>query len=107
MTTSSFNPLESAAQPSGGWSRSAVGALEGAAFTIPVSLACVTLVFSRIGPGMLASGVLATVLGLVLVHLFGSLNSRPVLYSARFFESTTIAAMLDQDIALMGAWGLE
>ncbi|MES3000818.1 MAG: cyclic nucleotide-binding domain-containing protein [Pseudomonadota bacterium] len=107
MTPSSFNPLEAAAsRPAAGWGRCAVGALEGAAFTIPVSLACVTLVFGRIGPGMLASGVLATLLGLVLVHLFGSFNSRPVLYSARFFESTTIAAMLDQDIALMGAWNL-
>ncbi|MBG9390456.1 cyclic nucleotide-binding domain-containing protein [Caenimonas aquaedulcis] len=107
MTPSSFNPLESTAnRPAASWSRSTVGALEGAAFTIPVSLACVTLVFGRIGPDMLAHGVLATLLGLVLVHLAGSFNSRPVLYSARFFESTTIAAMLDQAIALMGAWDL-
>ncbi len=107
MTPSSFNPLQSTAdQPVAGWGRCTVGALEGAAFTLPVSLACVTLVFSRIGPGMLATGVFATLMGLVLVHLSGSLNARPVLYSARFFESTTIAAMLDQDIALMGAWNL-
>jgi SulP family sulfate permease len=106
-TASSSSPLESgSASRARSWRASAAGALEGAAFTIPLSLGSATLVFSHIGPGALAAGVLATLLAMAFVHAATLRSRRPLLYSARFFEATTTTAMLDQMVRLMPAWSL-
>jgi SulP family sulfate permease len=90
----------------GAWRTALAGALEGASSNIPLSLGCVTLVFSHLGPGLLGDGVLATMLALTVLHLLTSGSGRPIVYSARVFEATTLAAMLDQVIAQLPAWGL-
>lgn len=105
VQASSFSPIEPA-PPAHGWRSAGNGALEAAAFTVPLSLGSVTLVFSRVGSGALAAAVLATLLCLAVLHIATLRSRRPVLYSARFFEATTLAAMLDQLIVRMPAWSL-
>jgi sulfate permease, SulP family len=106
--TSAFNPLQNEPQgTSKGWRPSLTGALDGAAFSIPMSLGCATLLYSHIGPGLLAGGVFATLLALVWIHATTSATRRPVVYSARIFEATTLAAMMDQAVLQFGAWGVQ
>lgn len=105
---SSFTPItphERLPAP-GGWRASLFAALDGAAFTIPLSLGSVTLVFSKVGGAAMASAVFATLLVIALLQLTTARASRPLLYSARFFEATTLAAMLDRAIELLPAWGV-
>src|SRR4051812_31112868 len=84
LATSGFTPLNTELPvPSTGWRDAAAGALEGLASNVPLSLGCATLVFSRIGGGYLASGVMATMLALVWMHTATIRNRRPLLYSAR------------------------
>lgn len=85
---------------------SLAGALEGAAFTVPITLGSVTIVFSRIGPDAMAAAVIATLFALAVLHVATLGARRPVLYSARFFEATTLAAMLDQIVPRMAGWSL-
>ena len=51
------------------WRSSVVAAADGAAFSIPLSLGSAALIFSRTAPDLLASGVLALMLALLVVHL--------------------------------------
>jgi SulP family sulfate permease len=106
---SSYTPLDPiAAAGAGGRGLHVLGlgAIEGAAFTVPLSLGSVTLLFSRIGPDALAAGVFATLLSLAWLHLMCVGARRPVLYSARFFEATTLAAMIDQMVRLLPSWSV-
>jgi SulP family sulfate permease len=104
---SSFTPL-STLEPatSSGWRASLTGALDGAAFVVPLSLGGATLVFSKIGGGVLAGAVFTTLAALALLQLATMRGRRPVVYSARFFEATTLAAMLDRAIELLPSWGM-
>ncbi len=100
------DPAAAAAAAATGWRAALISALEGSAANIPLSLGAVTLVFAHIGPQVLPGAMLATLLGLAWMQL-GTLRARrPLLYSARFFEATALAAMLDRTIALLPAWGL-
>ncbi len=92
--------------PAQSWRGSIVSAMEGSAFLIPASIGSAVLVFSRVSPDLLASAVLALMLGLLLIHVAQAVSSRPVLYSARFFEATTLAAMMDQVVIHLPAWGV-
>jgi sulfate permease, SulP family len=104
---SAFSPLElDATRDGAGWRTSLIGAMDGAAFSIPLSLGCVTLLYSHIGPGFLASGVFATLLALTWIHATTLRSARPIIYSARIFEATTLAAMLDQAVIQFPAWGV-
>ncbi|MDP3618563.1 MAG: hypothetical protein Q8R63_02105, partial [Ramlibacter sp.] len=94
------------ASPTHTWRGSMVSAMEGSAFLIPASIGSAVLVFSRVSPDLLASAVLALMLGLLAIHISQAFSSRPVLYSARFFESTTLAAMMDQVVIHLPAWGV-
>lgn len=92
--------------PARSWRGAFSGAMEGSAFLIPASVGSAVLIFSHVSPGLLSSAVLALMLGLLLVHLSQAFSSRPILYSARFFESTTLAAMMDQVIIRLPYWGV-
>ncbi|MDB5872144.1 MAG: cyclic nucleotide-binding protein [Ramlibacter sp.] len=107
-TTSSHAPLQEPGGPARatGLRASLMGALDGTAFSIPVSLGAATLVFSHVGLDLLPAGLCALMLSLALLHLTGLASRRPVLVSARFFEATTLAAMMDQVITQLPAWGL-
>lgn len=76
------------------------------AFSLPVSLGCATLVFSHVGLELLPAGLFALFLSMVWMHATTAQNPRPIVYGARFFEATTLAAMLDQIITQLPAWGL-
>lgn len=102
--TSSFAQVESAARR--GWRASSIGALEGAAGAIPLSLGCATLLFSHVSPDVMASGLFATMLALACIHFATAGNQRPLMFTARIFEATTLGAMLDQAVAQLPAWGL-
>jgi MFS superfamily sulfate permease-like transporter/CRP-like cAMP-binding protein len=106
--TSSFVPLEIPGEAQERSLRSTLtGAADGLAFSLPVSLGCVTLIFSHIGLELLPAGVFALLLAMAWIHLTTALDRRPVLFGARFFEATTLAAMLQQMIGAMPGWGLQ
>lgn len=106
--TSSFVPLEMPGPPQGSGLRSSlIGAADGLAFSLPVGIGCVTLIFSHIGLELLPAGVFALLLSMAWIHFTTALHSRPVLFGARFFEATTLAAMLQQMIAAMPGWQLQ
>ncbi len=86
---------------------SLVGALDGAAYFIPVSLGSAALVFGRMGPDVLASGVFAVMVALAWVHFSTAGAARPLVFAARFFEATTLAAMLEQFGRQLPAWALQ
>jgi len=83
-----------------------LGALDAVALALPTTLGAVVLVYVHIGAQHLAAGILAAILGLVLLHLFSLGSTRPALFSARLFEATTLAAMLAQLGPRLGTWGL-
>ncbi|HSH91459.1 MAG TPA: cyclic nucleotide-binding domain-containing protein [Ramlibacter sp.] len=104
---SSFTPIP----PAGGESRIGVrahvtSALDAAAFAIPLSLGSAALVFGRVVPDLLASGVFAVMLALVSVHIATAGSARPVVFAARFFEATTLVALMEQLIVHLPSWGL-
>jgi SulP family sulfate permease len=106
-SSSSTNPPGTPATASApGWRRNLAGALDGAAFIIPLSLGSATLVYGRIAPGLLAAGVLAVVLGLVVLHLASALGNRPLCWSARFFEAAALATMLEQAFVRLPGWNV-
>ncbi|HEX2546234.1 MAG TPA: cyclic nucleotide-binding domain-containing protein, partial [Ramlibacter sp.] len=86
--------------------RSCFAALEGAAAAIPSSLGCVILVFGVVAPQAIGSGVLAMMIGLAWIHLVTAGHSRPVGYSGRIFEATTLAAMIEQLVPQLAGWGV-
>jgi sulfate permease, SulP family len=105
--TSSFGQVEAAAGSS--WQaagRLAFGALEGAAAAVPLSLGCATLVFGRVAPDFIASGVFATMLALVLMHVATAGNGRAMCFSGRILEATTAAAMVEQLVPDLPTWGM-
>lgn len=83
-----------------------LGALDAVAFALPTTLGAVLLVYINIGADYLASGILAAIVGLVLLHVLSLGSSRPAIFSARLFEATTLAAMLAQLGTQLPAWGL-
>ena len=83
-----------------------LGALDAVAFALPTTLGAVLLVYIHIGAEYLASGIMAAIVGLVLLHLFSLSSTRPAIFSARLFEATTLAAMLAQLSTQLPAWGL-
>jgi SulP family sulfate permease len=86
--------------------RPLLAGLDGVALVLPTSLGGVLLVFAQVGPDQLGSGILACMVGLALLHLLALSSSRPLLFSARLFEATTLAAMLGQLPLALPGWGL-
>ena len=82
------------------------GALDGLAAAIPIALCGVAIVYVNFPASYLSHGVFATLLGLALVHLVSAMGARPMVFSARLFEATTLSAMLGQFVKLAPAWGL-
>jgi SulP family sulfate permease len=106
-TTSAVLPLEmSTPAPGRNLRGSLTGAADGLAFSLPSSIGCVTLIFSHVGLELLPAGIFALLLGMAWMHFTTAADPRPQLYGARFFEATTLAAMLQQMMAAMPGWGL-
>lgn len=89
-----------------GWRSAFPGALEGAGFAIPFTVGAITLLFSRIGPDLMAPGLLAAMLGMVVMHLAGAGKGRPMVYAVRVLEVSMLVGFLDQFILKMPGWGL-
>ena len=83
-----------------------LGACEGVALALPTTLGGVLLVYVHIGDAYIGGGMLAAILGMVLVHLATLPSSRPMVFSARLFEATTLAAMLAHLPAQLRGWGV-
>jgi sulfate permease, SulP family len=81
--------------------------LDGLFSSVPVALAGVSLAYSSLPAQYLGMGVLATLLTLALVHMSSAATGRPMSYSARLFESTTLSAILAHAAQLMPSWGLQ
>jgi sulfate permease, SulP family len=82
------------------------GALDGCAISLPAGLGAATLVYSQIGLQFLSAGFLALLLGMLCIHLGAARQERPILYAARFFEATTLAAMIDRAVTQLPVWGI-
>jgi sulfate permease, SulP family len=80
--------------------------LDGLVSSIPIGLAGVALAYSSLPTQYLGMGVLATLLTLGLVHIASAATARPIAYSARLFEATTLAAILMAMAKSMPGWGL-
>jgi sulfate permease, SulP family len=82
------------------------GALDGMASALPIALCGVALVYVNFPASFLSNGVFVTFLALALMHAVSSAGARPMVFSARLFEATTLSAMLGQFVKLAPAWGL-
>lgn len=83
-----------------------LAALEAVALALPTTLGGVLVVFAQIGNAQLGSGILAAILGLVVLHLLSLSSTRPAMFAARLFEATTLAAILAQLRVQLPGWGL-
>lgn len=83
-----------------------LGACEGVALALPTTLGGVLLVYVHIGDAYIGGGMLAAILGMVLVHLATLPSQRPLVFSARLFEATTLAAMVAALPAHLRGWGV-
>ena len=87
--------------------RSVMGGLDGSAAAIPIALGSVALVYAKFPANYLAYGVFATLLTFAITQFFSGLGGRPMIFSARLFEATTLATMLDGFVLRMPALGLQ
>jgi sulfate permease, SulP family len=81
--------------------------LDGVVTSIPIALAGVSLTYSSLPPEFLGMGVFATLLCLAVVHMSSAATGRPMAYSARLFEATTLSAILIHAHQIMPSWGLQ
>jgi SulP family sulfate permease len=101
--------LEKAPGPRG--QKSALGGvvsdvLDATFSSIPIALVGVGLAYANLPSSYLSMGILATLLCLGLVHCVSAGTGRPMAFSARLFEATTLAAILASFSKLMPSWGL-
>ena len=82
------------------------GALDGVGSAVPIALCGVALVYINFPAAYLSYGVLATLLALAAMQFVSAAGARPMVFSARLFEATTLSAMLGQFVKYMPAWGL-
>ena len=82
------------------------GALDGAASTIPITLCAVALVYVNFPASFLSNGVFASLLAVAAMQLISAAGGRPMIFSARLFEATTLSAMLGQFVKYLPAWGI-
>ena len=83
------------------------GAFDGVASAIPIALCGVALVYVNFPASYLSNGVFATLLALAAMHVMSATGARPMIFSARLFEATTLSAMLGQFVKYMPAWGIQ
>lgn len=86
--------------------QSVMAGLDGSAAAISIALGRVALVYAKFPSNYLAYGVFATLLAFAITQFVSRLGGRPMIFSARLFEATTLAAMLDGFVLRMPAWGL-
>jgi sulfate permease, SulP family len=83
------------------------GALDGLLTTVPIALVGVSLAYATLPAHYLGMGVMVTLLCLAAVHLASAGTGRPMAYSARLFEATTLSAILTSFSRQMPSWGLQ
>ena len=88
------------------WLSSVAVALEGACFAIPITIGSVGLLYAHINDQWILPGVLAALVGMLLMHVVGSQSQRPMVYAVRFMEVATLISFLEIFIEKMPAWGL-
>ncbi|MDO9360124.1 MAG: cyclic nucleotide-binding domain-containing protein [Polaromonas sp.] len=88
------------------WQAALPVAFEGTGFAVPVAVGAVALLFARISPALMAPGLLAAFLGMLLMHLGAARRGRPMVYAVRVLEVSVMIGVLDQFILKMPGWGL-
>lgn len=88
------------------WMSQASDVLDGLVSSIPIGLAGVALAYASLPAAFLGMGVLATLLCLSCVHIASAATARPMAFSARLFEATTVGAVLASFNKMMPSWGL-
>ena len=81
-------------------------ALEGTGFAVPFSVSALTLLYAKISPDLMVPGLLAALLGMVLMQVANAGQGRPLVYGARVLEVSMLLGFLDQFILKMPGWGL-
>ncbi len=92
--------------PTNGLRQDIIGAIDGVASAIPIALCGVALVYVNFPASYMSHGVLATLLAMVAMQWVSAAGARPMVFSARLFEATTLSAMLAQFVKYMPAWGI-
>ncbi len=82
------------------------GALDGVAAAIPIALCGVALVYVNFPASYLSNGVFGTLLALAAMQFMSAAGGRPMVFSARLFEATTLSAILVQFVKYLPSWGL-
>ncbi len=80
--------------------------LDGLVSSIPIGLAGVALAYASLPAQYLGMGVLATLLCLAVAHMASAATARPMAFSARLFEATTVGAILASLKNALPGWGL-
>jgi sulfate permease, SulP family len=101
-----FDTASGAQSQPGGLGVQLSSSLDASLSTLPIALVGVVIVYSVFPASYLASGVFATLLALAAVHFMGATSSRPMMYSARIFESTALAAILHSMQHKLPTWGV-
>lgn len=89
------------------WTASLPVAVEGAGVAIPVTLCSVGLLYAHIHVDWILPGIVASLLGMVLMQWLGAKSARPMVYSVRMLEVATLINFLDIFIEKMPSWGLQ
>ncbi|RZI98684.1 MAG: hypothetical protein EOO54_28715, partial [Haliea sp.] len=103
MSTAAFTAPSA---PASGWRAAGLAALEGTGFAVPVSVGAVALLYAKVGLSLMAPGILAALLGMMLIHLATARRGRPMVYGVRVLEVSMLVGFLDQFILKMPGWGL-
>ena len=85
---------------------SLIAALNALGAALPLTLGSSVLLYGVVAPTYLGAGVMAGLIGLILVQAFTMGSSRPVYYGARFFEAATLGAMVTKLAQLLAGEGL-
>lgn len=83
-----------------------ISALNALGTTVPLTLGSSVLLYAMVAPEYLGAGILAGLIGLGVLHLMTARASRPVFYSARFFEAATLGTIVLKLGAMLPGWGI-
>ncbi len=81
-------------------------ALEGLGSAIPAGLASIVWLGYKIGPELIAPMVFAMMCAVAITNASASFSRRPLVYAARFFETSLLAGFIDSFVPKLGGWGL-
>ncbi len=88
------------------WKKALPVGLEGAGFGVPLTVGSIALLYAKIGIGLMGPGLLAALMGMIIMHAVGARSGRPMVYAVRVMETTMMLGFLDHFIQKMPGFGL-